>query len=70
MFNRALQVRMVRTQRSEPTTATTQDSTFEQRTTIVAAAIDRGVHKVAMAALAYVALDTLRQVLVATATNR
>ncbi len=70
MFNRVLQVRMVRTPRSEPTPTNTHDTTIEGVTAHVTYAIDQGIKKVAMAALAYVALDTLRQVLVATATNR
>lgn len=64
MFNRALQVKMVKTTKSEPVN-NTHDTTIEGIAAHAAYAADRITMKVAATALAYVVLDTVRQVLVA-----
>ncbi len=67
MLNRALQVNWVKPQKQDAVKADKPDDATEEKTTIVAYTADRVVKKVALATLAYVALDTVRQVMVAKA---
>lgn len=64
MFNRALQVRMVKNPRAEAEKEDTTENLYEGKAAIIAYTTDRVVKKVAVAALVYVVLDTARQVLV------
>lgn len=63
MLNRALQVKMVKNTKDEPVREIDKAAVYDS----VANAANKVVKKVAMAALAYVAVDTARQVMVARA---
>lgn len=66
MFNRSLQVKMVRTPK-EAVKADRVDDTYEGPIAIIGYTIDRIVRKAGNVAITYIVLDTLRQVLVAQA---
>lgn len=66
MFNRVLQVRMVKTHTQEPT-GDTSENRSDDPMLITAVVAEAMIKKVAVSVLAYVALDTVRQVLVARA---
>ncbi len=65
MFHRAFQVRIVKNKKEEPLTETDKVIVYDN----VANAVNKVIRKVAMGALAYVVVDTARQVLVARAIN-
>lgn len=67
MFNRELQMKVVKTNKKQDTPADTTDVTIEGKVAIVTYTIDRVFRKIGIAVCAYVVLDTLRQVLVASA---
>ena len=60
--NRALQVKWIRTDKNQSATPTTEDTDFGDKVITMTTAAEIIVKKVAMAALAYVVVDTLRQV--------
>lgn len=60
--NRALQVKWIKTDKNPPTVTTNEDPDFGDKVITMTAAAEIIVKKVAMAALAYVVVDTLRQV--------
>jgi hypothetical protein len=64
MFNRKLQVDVVKAKRSAPVAAES-GPTFEEKAIIVTASTERVVKKIGYAVCAYVVLDTLRKVAVA-----
>lgn len=68
MFNRVLQVKMVRKPKEQTPTSIT-DSESEGKTAIIANTFTLGFHKAVVGVCAYVLLDTIRQVLVASATK-
>lgn len=67
MFNRVLEMKMVKKDKKTTPPVNQFDVTLEGKTAIIADAADRIVKKVTIGAVAYVALDTARQVLVALA---
>ncbi len=62
MFNRAFKVKMIKTTKAEEPLSDTEKAALYDS---VADAANRVIKKVAMAALAYVVVDTARQVAVA-----
>jgi len=68
MFNRALQVKMVKSSKNETPPVPSEDK-FVARTTIVAYAAKQVAQEIGSAVVAYVVLDTIRQVLVARASK-
>lgn len=65
MFGRSIQVSMVK----PPTTATDDDTDFNDKATVISACVDSAIKKTAIAVVAYVAMDTARKVIVARATQ-
>jgi len=68
--NRKLEVRMVNTNKAESTTPAESDISLEGKLAIAGYYVERAIEKAGKAALAYVAVDTLRQVIVARALKR
>lgn len=69
MLNRTIEMKLVKKNKNETTTVSQEDNRFKL-ITLVGHQLERVVHKAGMAALAYVVLDTLRQVAVAQATQK
>lgn len=69
MFNRTIQVRVVKTKEEAPRTASSSDTSFEGKTAIIAHTFDRTLEKLANAVVAYVVVDTVRKVLIARASR-
>lgn len=67
MRHRKLEVRMVKTNENKDAQSSQYDTHIEGRVAHITFTIDRVVSRAARAALAYVVLDTLRQVMVAKA---
>lgn len=65
MFNRALQVKVVKTKKTE--TNPDRPETYEEKVAVINNSIDRAIRKIGMFAIGYIVLDTFRQVLVASA---
>ena len=65
MFNRALQVKMVKADAEETPAVNQQDKTFEGKAAIVGHFLVEAVKQVGSTVLLYVAADTVRQVMVA-----
>jgi hypothetical protein len=68
MFNRALQVKMVKSSKNEAPPTPTEDK-FVSRATFVAYASKSVIQEIGSAVVAYIVLDTIRQVLVAKASK-
>lgn len=68
MFNREIRMRLVKKTTVEPTTETKIEDLTE-KVAVVSEFTDRFIKKVAMAALAYVLVDTARQVVIARSIN-
>ena len=65
MFNRTLRVDVVKKEKS-PTMSTNHDDTdFADKATIVGVVVENGIKKIGFAVCAYVILDTIRRVAVA-----
>lgn len=69
MFNREIQVKMVKKTKNE-TEVDTTDSHFEGKAAIISNAVDNGLKRIGIAIVSYVLVDTVRQVLVAKASKR
>lgn len=69
MLNRSLQVSMVKKGQGQESEDGTPELTFEQKTIVVSDSIERAIRKIGFAVCAYVVLDTIRQVVVKTATD-
>lgn len=67
MFNRKLQVDVVKAKKSAPVEIEQTGPTFEEKAVIVTASVERAIKKVGFAVCAYVLLDTIRKVAVASA---
>lgn len=67
--NRAIQVKMVKTDKNEQT-AQDSDPGFEGKVYTITNAIEFTIKKLGAAAIAYVAVDTVRQILIQRATHR
>lgn len=70
MFNRALQVKVIKSKKEEPLTPTQTDVSFETKVAVLGYYVEKAVAKVGTAAITYVVLDTVRQVMVAKASRR
>jgi len=64
MFNRAIQVKMVKTDKKAAPAVAKSDQDFEQKAVIATALAERVVKKAALGVAGYVVLDTFRRVLV------
>lgn len=69
MFNRVLQVRLIKNATAKNTTPDVKETESEGKTAIIAASLIHGIRIVVAGVGAYVVLDTVRQVLVAQATK-
>ena len=67
MFNRALQVKVVPTEKKDRQTTASSESYFEKRAEVISKTIDSTMRKVGTLAIGYIVVDTVRQVLVARA---
>lgn len=68
MFDRALQVKMIKNAKSRVQGETdTPEADFEGRAIIIAETVERGIRKICFVVCTYVVLDTLRQVAIACA---
>jgi hypothetical protein len=65
MRNRALQIDWVKKGSSQDTASDQPEADLEKKVTIVTQAVERGIRKVGFVVCAYVILDTVRQVVVA-----
>lgn len=70
MFNRALQVKMIKTKKVNTEATDPPDVLLEDAVTIIGYHIERGIKKIGEAVIAYVVVDTIRKVLIAKATHR
>ena len=69
MFNRAIQVKMVKPNKDEAQQTVQPELQFEKKVAIVAGYSELLINKVAGAAVTYILLDTIRKVLVAKASK-
>lgn len=67
MFNRALQVKVVPTEKKDRHASESSESYFEKRAEVISKTIDSTMRKVGTLAIGYIVVDTVRQVLVARA---
>lgn len=67
--NRAIQVKMVKTDKEE-LAAPLNDVDFEVKVTTITNAIETSIKKLGVAVLTYVAADTFRQILIQRASRR
>ena len=65
MRNRALQIDFVKKGSSQDATSDQPEMSLEDKVTYVIVAVERGIKKVGLVVCAYVILDTVRQVVVA-----
>lgn len=70
MFNRTLQVKMIKNKELEQSAPDQKETTLEGKAAIIGYYTERAISKAGRAALAYVVLDTFRKVVVAWATKR
>lgn len=70
MFNRVLQVKMVKSKKNDPEAPAPTDLPFERKAAIVGNYAERIVEKIGGAIVTYIIVDTVRQVLVAKATRQ
>ncbi len=64
MFNRAFQVRMVKNDKDETDPPNQTDKHLEGKAAIIGFHLERAVAKIGGAVIVYVAVDTVRQVMV------
>ena len=69
MFNRALEVKMIKKPKDDVTDEIPTDILFEQKTKIIGRQVDKTVVKVGAVVVIYVLLDTFRRVMVVRANN-
>lgn len=69
MFNRDLQVKLVKKEKTAPTTPDVKETETEGKTAIIAASLVKGISLGVVGVGLYVILDTGRQVAVAIATK-
>jgi len=69
MFNRSIQMRIVKTKKETKYEDLPADIRLEDAATIVSHHFDKAVRKVGQAIITYVIVDTIRQVIVAQATK-
>jgi hypothetical protein len=69
MFNRKLQMEIVKKTKTQPTEIADQGPQFEEKVTIVTRSVEKGIKKIAIAVCAYVLLDTFRKVMVESSKN-
>ena len=67
MFNRTLQVDVVKKGTNVPATVESNDIDFESKITIVVDAVERGIMNIGLLVGAYVVLDTVRKVAIESA---
>jgi hypothetical protein len=67
MFNRTLQVKMVKSNKEEPTTLPQSNLDLEEAGAIVSHYFGRAFEKIVVSVIAYVVVDTIRQVMIARA---
>lgn len=67
--NRALQVKLIKTDKKNVPTQPQTEEQFEGKVAVIAIHLRSAVKDLGLAVVAYVAIDTVRQVLVAKATN-
>jgi hypothetical protein len=67
MFNRTLQVDVVKKGTLPSATSDQDEIDFEAKTAIVVSAVERGIKRIGWVVCAYVVLDTVRKVVVVTA---
>ena len=70
MLNRQIHVELVKKNKSQSPVETAQlEVGFEEKATVVATIIERSIKKIGIAVCAYVVLDTLRRIAVASASD-
>jgi len=68
MFNRELRMDVVKRKKVQPMVETVESGpTFEEKAVVITASAERVVKKIGIAVCAYVVLDTIRRVAVASA---
>jgi len=69
MFNRKIQVDVVKKEKSKALETDKSDIGFERKAKIIGNIVERGIKKVGIVVCAYVILDTVRRVAVETVTE-
>lgn len=69
MFNRAIQMRLINTNKEEIHTTEKTDKQFEGKAAIVGYHLQRFIMQVGVVTISYVVVDTVRKVLVAKASK-
>ena len=69
MFNRKLEVKVVKNNKKE-TALVAQEDLFEKKVAVISNFLTKMFHKAAVAALAYVVLDTAREVILNKTTEK
>jgi hypothetical protein len=70
MFNREIQVRVVKAKKQEKQPPAEADISLEGKVAIIGYYTEKGIRKVGQAVIGYVVVDTLRQILIAKALKR
>lgn len=65
MFNRQLQVKLIKSKKEDAAKASQTDHTYEGKGAIFGYYLERAIDKAGRAAITYIVLDTVRQVMVA-----
>jgi hypothetical protein len=69
MFNRTLRVDVVKKDKTSPSEGDQLESSFEEKAIIVGKLVGRGITKITVTMVVYVAIDTVRKVAVASASH-
>ena len=69
MFNRTLRVDVVKKEKSQTMGTNHDDTDFADKATIIGVVVESAIKKIGIAVCAYVILDTVRKVAVASAPN-
>lgn len=69
MFDRALEMKVVKKAKDMPEGTVSTDLSFDEKTKIIGRQVDKTVLKIGIVVSLYVVLDTVRQVLVTKANN-
>ena len=69
MLNRTLRVDLVKKTKPQTTEADHTEIAFEDKATIVATVVERSIRKIGIIVCAYVVLDTVRRIAVASASE-
>lgn len=67
MFNRALQVKVIKSNKKDEPQADQTDATYEGKVAIVGHFVERAIKRIGITVITYVVVDTIRQVMVAQA---